>query len=111
MAEAKARLDLHCGETEVVSRDLGLPDGRAWTSFRYARQCNPVCEPLVISMFGDEDNVLASIEAGALGYIHKDAAPDDIANTILEMKAGARPSPMIARWFLPNTGCCRSTQR
>ena len=45
------------------------------------------CEPLVISMFGDEDNVLASIEAGALGYIHKDAAPDDIAQTILEMKA------------------------
>ena len=33
-------------------------------------------------MFGDEDNVLASIEAGALGYIHKDATPDDIAQTI-----------------------------
>jgi DNA-binding NarL/FixJ family response regulator len=30
-------------------------------------------------MFGDEDNVLASIEAGALGYIHKDSTPDDIA--------------------------------
>jgi DNA-binding NarL/FixJ family response regulator len=52
-------------------------------------------------MFGDEDNVLASIEAGALGYIHKDATPDDIAHTILDMKAGASPiSPMIARRVL-----------
>ena len=52
-------------------------------------------------MFGDEDNVLASIEAGALGYIHKDSAPDDIARTILDMRAGASPiSPMIARRIL-----------
>ncbi|MEO6319538.1 MAG: LuxR C-terminal-related transcriptional regulator [Polaromonas sp.] len=35
------------------------------------------------------------------GYIHNDAAPDDIAHTILEMKAGASPiSPMIARRVL-----------
>ena len=52
-------------------------------------------------MFGDEDNVLASIEAGALGYIHKDSTPDDIAQTILDMRAGASPiSPMIARRVL-----------
>jgi DNA-binding NarL/FixJ family response regulator len=54
-------------------------------------------------MFGDEENVLASIEAGALGYIHKDSTPDDIAHTILEMKNGASPiSPMIARRVLAN---------
>ena len=52
-------------------------------------------------MFGDEDNVMASIEAGALGYIHKDATPEDIAQTILDMKDGASPiSPMIARHVL-----------
>jgi len=42
----------------------------------------------VISIFGDEDNVLASIEAGALGYIHKDSTSDDIAHTFLDMRAG-----------------------
>jgi DNA-binding NarL/FixJ family response regulator len=62
---------------------------------------HPACEPLVISMFGDDDNVLASIEAGALGYIHKDSAMDDVARTILDMRAGASPiSPMIARRLL-----------
>jgi DNA-binding NarL/FixJ family response regulator len=86
---------------DVLLVDLGLPDGSGLDVIRHAKVHHPECESLVISMFGDEDNVLASIEAGALGYIHKDAAPDDIAHTILEMKAGASPiSPMIARRVL-----------
>jgi DNA-binding NarL/FixJ family response regulator len=101
VAEAKARLDSALHGVDVLLTDLGLPDGSGLEVIRYARQRYPACEALVISMFGDEDNVLASIEAGALGYIHKDAAPDDIANTILEMKGGASPiSPMIARRVL-----------
>ncbi|MFZ2308981.1 MAG: response regulator transcription factor [Rhodoferax sp.] len=101
VAEAKACLDHAARGIDVLLTDLGLPDGSGLEVIRYARQRHPACEALVISMFGDEDNVLASIEAGALGYIHKDAAPDDIANTILEMKAGASPiSPMIARRVL-----------
>lgn len=86
---------------DVVLVDLGLPDGSGLDVIAAAVARYPQCEPLVISVFGDEDSVLASIEAGALGYIHKDAAPDDIAQTILEMKAGASPiSPMIARRVL-----------
>lgn len=101
VAEAKSWLDEDGETVDVLLTDLGLPDGSGLEVIRYARQCHPSCEALVISMFGDEDNVLASIEAGALGYIHKDAAPDDIAKTILEMKAGASPiSPMIARRVL-----------
>ncbi len=101
VAEAKAVFDDVTQGIDVLLTDLGLPDGSGLEVIRYARQCSPACEALVISMFGDEDNVLASIEAGALGYIHKDAAPDDIAKTILEMKDGASPiSPMIARRVL-----------
>ena len=101
VAEAKAEFNRMTHGIDVLLIDLGLPDGSGLEVIRHARQRNPACEALVISMFGDEDNVLASIEAGALGYIHKDAAPDDIAKTILEMKGGASPiSPMIARRVL-----------
>ncbi len=101
VAEAKAIFNDVKQGVDVLLTDLGLPDGSGLEVIRHARQCSPACEALVISMFGDEDNVLASIEAGALGYIHKDAAPDDIAKTILEMKGGASPiSPMIARRVL-----------
>lgn len=58
----------------------------------------PQCDMLVVSMFGDEVNVVASIEAGAVGYVHKDDEAADIAETLLAVKRGASPiSPMIAR--------------
>ena len=101
VAEANAWLDDDANTVDVLLTDLGLPDGSGLDVIRHAVQLHPRCEPLVISMFGDEDNVLASIEAGALGYIHKDSTPDDIAQTILDMRAGASPiSPMIARRVL-----------
>ena len=100
VAAAKAWLD-DDNAIDVLLVDLGLPDGSGLAVIRHAVARHPRCEPLVISMFGDEDNVLASIEAGALGYIHKDSAPEDIAQTILAMRAGESPiSPMIARRVL-----------
>lgn len=86
---------------DILLTDLALPDGNGLDLIRLAGRLRPACESLVISMFGDEDSVLSSVEAGALGYIQKDFTPDNIAHTILEMKAGASPiSPMIARRVL-----------
>ena len=99
--EARAWLARTATIPDVLLVDLGMPDGTGLDVIRDAVARFPGCEPLVVSVFGDEENVLASIEAGAVGYIHKDAAPEDIAHTILEMKAGASPiSPMIARRVL-----------
>jgi DNA-binding NarL/FixJ family response regulator len=111
VADARTWLNDPAHGVDVLLTDLGLPDGSGLEVIRHARLRHPECEPLVISMFGDEENVLASIEAGALGYIHKDAAPDDIAHTILEMKAGASPiSPMIARRVLSKYLVLQSNQ-
>lgn len=99
--EALAVLDAQGGQVDVLLTDLGLPDGSGLDVIRHALRCNPTLEPLVVSMFGDDENVLAAIEAGALGYIHKDSTPEDVAQAILDMRAGASPiSPMIARRVL-----------
>ena len=101
IADALAWLTAPGQAVDVLLVDLGLPDGSGLDVIRATARLHPECEALVISMFGDEDNVLASIEAGALGYIHKDSNPEDIATSVLEMKGGASPiSPMIARRVL-----------
>ena len=100
-AEALGWLASSAEAPDVLLVDLGLPDGSGLDVIRATAVRFPQCETMVISVFGDEDNVLASVEAGAVGYLHKDALPGDFAQTIIDMKAGASPiSPMIARRVL-----------
>lgn len=99
LAPARAWFDQ--GPADLLLVDLGLPDGSGLDLMRDVRQRWPQCDMLVVSMFGDEANVLASIEAGAVGYVHKDDEAADIAETLLAVKRGASPiSPMIARHLL-----------
>lgn len=86
---------------DVLLVDLGLPDGSGLELIRVCARLHDQCEIMVVSMFADEGNVLASIEAGALGYVHKDAADTDIVEAILSIRSGGSPmSPSIARRML-----------
>jgi DNA-binding NarL/FixJ family response regulator len=86
---------------DILLTDLALPDGNGIKLITEVAQRHPACDILVVSMFGDEETVLRCIEAGAVGYIHKDSAPEDVAQTILLVRSGASPiSPMIARKLL-----------
>jgi DNA-binding NarL/FixJ family response regulator len=96
-----ARALLDTAPPDVMLIDLGLPDIDGVEVIRHAaRQC-PQCDVLVVTMFGDDGHVLASIEAGATGYLLKDAASDRVAAAIHEVRAGGSPiSPSIARRVL-----------
>lgn len=85
-------------EPDVLLCDLGLPDGSGIDVIRHARRLHPRCDCMVITMFGDEANVLASIAAGATGYLLKDESDDNLRASVLELRAGGSPmSPVIAR--------------
>lgn len=99
MREARAWFEMN--EADVFLTDLGLPDGHGLSLIRSLRESHPRCEVLVISVFGDAETVIDCVEAGAVGYIHKDSQPEDVAKVILEVRSGASPiSPMIARGVL-----------
>lgn len=86
---------------DVLLVDLGLPDGSGLELIRACSRLYDTCDIMVVSMFADQANVLASIEAGALGYLHKDAADTDIVDAILSLRSGGSPmSPAIARRML-----------
>jgi DNA-binding NarL/FixJ family response regulator len=86
---------------DVLLVDLGLPDMDGVDLIRHAaRQC-PQCDVIVVTMFGDDGHVVPSIEAGATGYLLKDAANARVAASIHEVRAGGSPiSPSIARRVL-----------
>jgi DNA-binding NarL/FixJ family response regulator len=97
--EAIARLP--AARPDVLLVDLGLPDVHGTEVIRHAARELPECDIMVITMFGDEANVLASIEAGAAGYVLKDCGDPDLVAQVLELRAGGAPmSPGVARMVL-----------
>lgn len=107
-AAAKALLSAQAPDVLLV--DLGLPDISGVEVIRYAAQHCPQCDVLVVTMFGDDSHVLDSIEAGATGYLLKDAASERIAANIHEVRAGGSPiTPSIARRVLSRLRIAPST--
>jgi DNA-binding NarL/FixJ family response regulator len=98
---AGARTLLETKGPDVLLVDLGLPDVSGIEIIRYARARHSHCAAMVVTVFGDEKNVLAAIEAGATGYLLKNAVPTDFVEQIRLLHAGGSPlSPVIARQLL-----------
>lgn len=85
----------------ILLVDLGLPDGTGIDVIRFCADRHPDSGIMVITTSSDDDNILASIEAGASGYVLKDAGQPDIVSSLLELHQGGSPiSPTIARKVL-----------
>ncbi|HZF18259.1 MAG TPA: response regulator transcription factor [Burkholderiales bacterium] len=92
---------LESGAPDVLLVDLGLPDIPGLDIVRFVSHRHPDCDILVITIFGDEANVLAALEAGARGYLLKGSLQRDIALDIQDLRNGGSPlSPVIARQVL-----------
>ncbi len=86
---------------DVLLVDLGLPDLHGLEVIRRARAMSPGTEVMVITMFGDEANMMRAFEAGARGYLLKDGTEDDLVGHVLSLHAGGSPmTPIIARQLL-----------
>ncbi|GAB2460804.1 response regulator transcription factor [Comamonas humi] len=86
---------------DVLLVDLGLPDGSGLDVIAAARAAQPACAVMVSTIFGDEENVLRSIEAGAMGYLLKDLSAQALVDEIRSLHAGGSPiNPMVARKLL-----------
>jgi DNA-binding NarL/FixJ family response regulator len=86
---------------DVALVDLGLPDQSGFAVIEHIHRAAPSAEIMVVSVFGGERNLLQAIEAGATGYLLKDAMPPDFLAAIHALRAGESPiSPSLARHLL-----------
>lgn len=88
-------------QPEVLLVDLALSDGHGITLIRHAAKFQPLCLPMVITIFDDDAAVIDCIRAGAVGYLLKDARGLDIVKEISDLCEGGSPiSAAIARRLL-----------
>jgi DNA-binding NarL/FixJ family response regulator len=83
---------------DVVLMDLLMPvmDGIAATA--RIKAVRPDTEVVALTSFIEEDRVTAALEAGASGYLLKDADADDVATAIRRAHAGeVHLDPQVAR--------------
>ncbi|CAM3337639.1 response regulator transcription factor [Occultella aeris] len=78
---------------DVVLMDLRMPgmDGVAATAT--LREQAPSARVLILTTFDSESDVLPAIEAGAIGYLLKDAVPDELTRAV---RAAARGESVLA---------------
>lgn len=85
-------------DIDLLITDINLPDGSGIDAIRYLAKRQPKAEAMVISVLADERSVLDAIEAGASGYLLKDADSIDLVDAIKDVMAGRSPiSSRIAR--------------
>jgi DNA-binding NarL/FixJ family response regulator len=86
---------------DVVLMDLQMPvmDGVAATGA--LRQAHPDAAVVIVTSFSDRDRIVGAIDAGAVGYLLKDASPDDVLAGVRAAARGESPlHPKAARELL-----------
>jgi DNA-binding NarL/FixJ family response regulator len=86
---------------DVVLMDLSMPMMDGVTATRRITEEHPEAQVLVLTSFSDGDRVLDALDAGASGYILKDAEPGELLAAIRAVADGRSPlDPRVARMLL-----------
>jgi DNA-binding NarL/FixJ family response regulator len=86
---------------DVILMDLDMPKMDGIEATKRILQAQPQANVLVLTAFSDRARILGALEAGACGYLLKDAASEDVAEGIRAAARGASPlDPRAARTVL-----------
>lgn len=78
---------------DVVLMDLNLPRMDGVTATARLREITPEARVLVLTTYDSDDHVLPAIEAGAVGYLLKDASRAELIDAV---RAAARGEPVLS---------------
>ncbi len=81
------------GRYDVVLMDLRMPGGDGVAANREIVAADPGARVLVLTTYETDADILRAVEAGATGYLLKDAAPAELASAV---RATARGETVLA---------------
>ncbi len=86
---------------DVVLTDLELPDGSGVSVIRALRQQQPMALSVVVTIHDDDEHLFPALQAGAFGYLLKEASRQELVAQLQRIADGEPPlSPPIARRML-----------
>lgn len=75
-------------QPDVIIMDMIMPEVDGPHAIALIRQENPDARILVLTSFGEDKQVAAALQAGALGYLLKESSPDDLFHAIRSVYRG-----------------------
>ncbi len=88
---------------DVVLMDLSMPGLDGVDATRALLSRCPGVKVVMLTSFCENARIVAALDAGAVGYLLKDAEPDDVVRAVRDAAAGHAPlSPRAAMALLPS---------
>ena len=86
---------------DIALVDLALPDGSGVAVIQALRSHQPQAVPVVVTIHDDDEHLFPALQAGAFGYLLKEAPRDELVAQLCRIAHGEPPlSPAIARRML-----------
>jgi DNA-binding NarL/FixJ family response regulator len=73
---------------DVVLMDLRMPGIGGVEATRRLRAADPSVSVIVLTTYADDHSVVSALQAGAIGYLTKDAGPDEIRQALERVRSG-----------------------
>jgi DNA-binding NarL/FixJ family response regulator len=97
-------------DPDVVLMDLEMPDLNGIEATSELQRLRPQVRVVVLTTFSDRQRILGALDAGALGYLLKDADPDEIVRGVRAAARGESPlAPRAAHQLITERGETRTT--
>ena len=100
--DGEAAVEIVAAESpQVVLMDLNMPRCDGVEATRRIRASHPQTQVVVLTTYSDDESIIGALQAGALGYLTKDATRAEIGRAVLAAAAGqAVLDPEVQRRLL-----------
>jgi DNA-binding NarL/FixJ family response regulator len=94
---------------DVVLMDLRMPGMDGSEATRRLLESDPALNVVILTSFSERDEILGALDAGAIGYLLKDAEPDELIRGVRAAAQGDSPlDPKAARTLIGSRNTAQS---